>query len=125
MMRAQPVEIPGDGLQTRDLFFVADMADMADAIVAAVDARQGVLASIGSGEAGAIRRLHGSIAGLVGRADAPVHVAPRSGGIRHGVIDSRRARQTLGWTARTVLLDGLAQTLEGHRGAVPSTITEV
>jgi UDP-glucose 4-epimerase len=121
MLRRQPVEIHGDGLQTRDFVFVADVSD---AIVAAIDAREGIIANIGCGEAVTIRQLHASIAALLDCAEAPVHVAPRLGDIRHSILDSSRAHRILGWTARTGLLDGLVQTIEWHRSAMPGAITE-
>ena len=121
MLRARAVTIHGDGLQSRDFVFVADVTD---AIVAAVDDDSSIVANIGSGEAVTIRALREIIAVLVGREEPPLHVAPRPGDIRHSVLDVSLARRALGWTARTTLRDGLAATIEWHREAQTSTFAD-
>lgn len=121
MLRSLPVEIHGDGLQTRDFVYVGDVAT---AILAAVDDPLSLTLNIGSGTSVTIRHLFDSIATLVGYAAEPTYVAPRVGDVRHSVLDPGLAGTTLGWSAQTTLLGGLAATLDWHNAEVHQATTK-
>jgi UDP-glucose 4-epimerase len=107
MRRGGPVTIEGDGEQTRDFVFVADVRD---AIVRALDHGETDSLNIGTGRATSINELFRSLAAIAGYDAAPTHVAARPGDVRHSVLDIRRAEGVLGWTPVTGLRDGLQAT---------------
>lgn len=106
LARGEQTVIFGDGLQTRDFVFVSDVVD---ALLAATEHAGGVF-NIGTGEETTVAALHDACAELAGSSTRPLFEAPRLGDVRRSVLDVSRAREELGWSPRTTLTDGLAQT---------------
>jgi UDP-glucose 4-epimerase len=100
-------EIFGDGNQTRDFVYVADVVG---ALLAASAAPAGGLYNVGSGVATAVGRLHQLSVEVAGVEQEPRFGAERPGDLRHSVIDSSRAARELGWRAETTIAVGLART---------------
>jgi UDP-glucose 4-epimerase len=100
----------GDGLQTRDFVFVADVVD---AFVAAGDADAGGAFNVSTGRETTLRELQEAL-GL-----EAVERPGRLGDVRRSCLDPSAAARTLGWGARTPLRDGLDRTLAaiGHTRA--------
>jgi UDP-glucose 4-epimerase len=98
----------GDGTVERDFIYVSDVAD---AFVAALTATSPPTTfNIGSGEAVSLRRILQEIETVLGR---PVPVAFEPGRIvdvKRNVLDVTYARNTLGWSPRVTLADGLSRT---------------
>jgi UDP-glucose 4-epimerase len=107
MRRGAPVAIEGDGEQTRDFVFVADVRD---AIVGALDRRETDSLNVGTGRATSINELFEQLAAIAGYGLEPTHVAARPGDVRHSVLDVHRAEAVLGWSPVTQLRDGLRET---------------
>jgi UDP-glucose 4-epimerase len=106
MAAGEPVRIFGDGGQTRDFVYVADVVDAA---LAAVDHPGGVL-NVGTGVETSINELFGACALVTGYGNEPEHDAARAGDILRSVIDPGRALAELGWASRRSLEDGLRET---------------
>jgi UDP-glucose 4-epimerase len=104
--RGEGTLIFGDGLQTRDFVYVADVVD---ALLAAVGNAGGVF-NIGTGEETTVLGLHDACAAVAGRSDEPRFEPARLGDVRRSVLDVSRAARELGWSPRTTLAEGLAQT---------------
>ena len=113
MARGTETVIYGDGLQTRDFVYVADVVD---ALLAAAGGDGGVF-NVGTGEETSVRALHRSCAGVAGVADDPRFEPARTGDLSRSVLDVSHAARVLGWRARTPLADGLAQTWAWFRDA--------
>jgi len=111
MRQGAPVEIYGDGQQTRDFVHVADVVE---AIVLALHAGSGPL-NIGTGVAVSINELFAAMAALTGYDRPPVWRPERPGDLRHSHLDPARAASQLGWRPRVALRDGLHRMLEGTR----------
>jgi len=86
--RGEAPVIYGDGEQTRDFTFVADVVRAN--ILAAESEASGVY-NIGSGRSVSINRLAADIARLMGKDIKPVHQPPRPGDPRHTLSDISRA----------------------------------
>ena len=114
MLRDGPIEIHGDGRQTRDFVYVGDVAA---AVERAVRSDDGMTVNIGSGTATSVLELFDVMRDLSGYELEPVHRPPRPGDVRDSVLDVRLAAASLGWTARVPLPDGLERTLAWARSA--------
>jgi UDP-glucose 4-epimerase len=103
----------GDGLQTRDYVYVADV--VASNLAAASSDASGPF-NIGTGRETTVLELAEALDGLAGdRSFKPRHEPERPGEVRRIALDASRARQELGWDARVDLSEGLRQTLESLR----------
>jgi len=111
-LRGEALTIYGDGRQTRDFVFVADVADAV--LRAALSPATGV-ANLGTGLAQEILGLADAVAELAGH-HVPHRFAPsRAGDVRASCADAARARQLLGWSGGRPLAEGLAATLAWYR----------
>jgi UDP-glucose 4-epimerase len=124
LLRGEPLTVLGDGEQTRDFVYVADVAD-AWAGALANPASYGQVFNLGSGRETSINRLAELALAALGRSrrDHEIrHAAARPGELRR-VADVSRARAVLGWEPRTPFADGLAQTARWavrESGGVPA-----
>jgi len=106
----QPIEVFGDGTQTRDLLYVADCADFLLRSVA-TEAAHGQIVNAGTGRDLTINEL----AEIIGGGDLDVahtvHPHPQAE-IARLVCDTTKADQLLGWRPETSLEEGIARTSE-------------
>jgi len=105
--------VTGDGEQTRDYVYVADVADAVARALASADVTGAV--NIGTGVETSVNDLYRRLARLAGVARTPRHGPPRAGEQRRSVLDATRAKALLGWMAVTPLDAGLAKTLADFR----------
>jgi UDP-glucose 4-epimerase len=113
--RGEPIEIHGDGKQTRDFVFVRDTADAAVRLFAAAGAR-GRVVNIASGREVSVNELVATMLDVLG-ADVEVrHVEPRPGDVRRHLASVDLARDLIGYRPRTSLRDGLAETIAWYLG---------
>jgi UDP-glucose 4-epimerase len=122
LARGEPVEVFGDGGQTRDFIYVADVvAGLLAAMRAAAPAAP--VFNLCGGQAVSVLELAGLIAELSGSSLAVRHQPPRSGEIRHSVGDAARGRAALGLPAAVSLRDGLAATIAWVKAGQPGLAT--
>jgi UDP-glucose 4-epimerase len=113
LLSGEPVTVYGDGRQTRDFVFVADIASAA--LAAASHPPVGRV-NIGTGTETTVNELYRQLAALAGRGDAPVSYAPaRPGEVLRSCLDATRAARVLGWQPRVTLGDGLTATMQWLR----------
>ncbi|MGH3646206.1 MAG: NAD-dependent epimerase/dehydratase family protein, partial [Micromonosporaceae bacterium] len=104
LLAGEPTRVFGDGGNTRDYVYVADVVD---ALVAAASRPGGGRRlNIGTGQRTSDLELHRLVADAVGVDAEPEFAPARLGDLREMVLDSRAARETLGWVPRTPLVDG-------------------
>jgi UDP-glucose 4-epimerase len=106
-----PVTVFGDGLQTRDFVFVADVVRFLLAAMARAPQAAGEVFNICTGRTTTLLALIDTLARLHGRVPVVQHGDPRVGDIRESLGDPNRARAVLGVTAEVTLEDGLAALL--------------
>jgi UDP-glucose 4-epimerase len=100
----------GDGTQTRDYVYVADVVDAA---LAAASGEASGAFNIGTGHETSVLELVELLRELGGVEDfEPEFAAPRTGEVQRIALDCSRAAEGLGWQPATELREGLAQTLE-------------
>jgi UDP-glucose 4-epimerase len=100
--RGGTAPIYGDGTQTRDFIYVADVVEAFRA--AGASSAEGAL-NVSTGVQTSLREL----ATAVGIATEPA--PPRPGEILRSCLDPRAARAAIGWQARVALADGLHRPL--------------
>ncbi|MCX8196215.1 MAG: GDP-mannose 4,6-dehydratase [Acidilobaceae archaeon] len=114
-LAGKPLEVHGDGLQTRSFTFVSDTVG-ALLKLGACDNCAGEAFNIGSEEEVTILELAALVLELTGSSSPIVHVPPRQGDPRRRRPDTSKARERLGWKPRVSLGEGLMMTIEWYRG---------
>jgi UDP-glucose 4-epimerase len=104
----------GDGRQTRDYIYVADLAG---ALLRAGDSDAGGIVNIGTEEETSVLQIVQRLAELHGPDTPEPEFAPqRLGEIERSCLDAGRARDVLGWRAQTPIAEGLRLTYEAMDG---------
>jgi UDP-glucose 4-epimerase len=111
MAAGGPTQIFGDGEQTRDFVFVADVV----AALLAAAGHEGGVYNVGTGIETSVNRLHELCRSVTGVDSEPEYGPPRAGDVRRSVIDPGLAARELGWRAQTTLEEGLRETWEWTR----------
>ncbi len=114
----QPPVVHGDGKQSRDFTFVADVVDANLAAAdAPAEAAAGRAFNVACGGAHSVLELLDVLARLIGAAPEPMYVEPRAGDIRSSQADVSSARRTLGFEAKVGFEEGLRLTVAWYRNA--------
>jgi UDP-glucose 4-epimerase len=114
--------INGDGEQTRDYVYVADVADAVTRALAR-SAATGPL-NVGTARQTTVNELYRVLAGAAGIERAAEHGPARPGEQRHSALDWSRARRLLEWAPATPLERGLAETVAWARAVRRATDTQ-
>ena len=112
MAAGEETMIFGDGEQSRDFVYVADVVA---AILAAAGHGEGIF-NVGTGAETTVNRLHELCRKAAGVDEPPTHGPPRAGDARRSVLDASLAARELGWQADVSLEDGLRKTWEESQG---------
>ncbi len=114
LLAGKTITVYGDGEQTRDFTFVADV--VAANLLAVQQPVVGQVFNIGGGSQASVNQVLDLLAHL---ADRPAHVrreARQLGDARHTAGDTSKARLLLGWQPAVALADGLAAQLAWQQG---------
>jgi UDP-glucose 4-epimerase len=99
----------GDGLQSRDFTYVANVVDATLSAAVAADAA-GSICNIGCGAPKTVLDLIAAISRVVGREVTPQFAPPRMGDVKHSFADIAAARAVLGYEPKVEFADGVALT---------------
>lgn len=108
-LNQQPLQIFGDGSQTRDFIFVSDVVDATMASLEMTPENRTF--NIASGNETTILELAKTVQRITGSQIGLEFCPHRTGDIPRSVADTARARRELGFEARTSLEDGLSATI--------------
>jgi len=109
----RPIEIYGDGEQTRDFLYVGDIAEGLE--LAGEKPVNGQVLNLGSGEAITVNEVVRILSEITDRPIRVTRKPARPGDILHSRADVTRAKEKLGFVARTSVRDGLQRTLEAMK----------
>jgi UDP-glucose 4-epimerase len=113
--RGLPIEIHGDGDQTRDFTFVRDTADLTVAIHETPAAR-GEEINVATGVGTSINVLVSRMLEIMGKPDHPiVHTPERPGDVRRHQADASKLVGFVGRQPAVLSEDALAETIEWYR----------
>jgi nucleoside-diphosphate-sugar epimerase len=111
--RRQPT-IYGDGGQTRDFTYVANVVDGVLRACQAPDA-SGEVINVATGGRISLNQLFHTLRDLVGGKMEPLYRETRAGDVRDSQADISKARQLLGYEPLVSFEEGLEKTVEWHR----------
>jgi len=124
-LRGEPLEIYGDGTQTRDFIYIEDLID---AVVLAATRPDigGETSQIATSRETTVNEITDAIVRALaehGIARPEIRMAaPRTGDVKRNFSDTSKARALLGWECRWSIEEGMAETVRyfcsgGYRGA--------
>lgn len=111
LQRDQPIMVFGDGAQTRDFVYVADLADL---LARAVHGSEGVggVFNVGTGMRHSLLQLLSHLEKLSGKKIERHHEQQRLGDIQHSCADVSRLKRVFGSAPATPFDRGLKELLE-------------
>lgn len=110
-MANQDLQIHGDGTQSRDFTFVADVVE-ANRLAAASTRADGAVMNIGAGGRTTLNELAAMILAATGSSAGSVHGPERPGDVAHSLAGLTRARELIGYAPRVSIDAGIRSTVE-------------
>jgi nucleoside-diphosphate-sugar epimerase len=114
MVEGRQPTIYGDGEQTRDFTYVANVVDGVLRACSAPEA-SGEVINVATGGRISLNRLFETVKTLTGADVSPVYADPRAGDVRDSQADIGKARRLLGYQPLVALDHGLEQTIAWFR----------
>ena len=114
LLRGAPPTIYGDGEQSRDFTFVANVVD-ANLMAAEAEDGVGEVVNVACGTTVTVNELFRRLSSVVGASVDPVYAAPRPGDVRHSYADIGKARRLWGFEPRVGFDEGLERTVAWFR----------
>ena len=112
MASGESTTVFGDGEQTRDFVYVADVGR---ALLAAVGNDGGIF-NVATGRETSVNELHVACRRVTGSDREPEYLPAREGDVLRSVLDPALAARELGWRAEATLEAGLGVTWESMSG---------
>jgi UDP-glucose 4-epimerase len=109
----RPLTVYGDGSAERDYVHVGDVAE---AVLAALDAGVTGVYNIGTGVPTSVNALIELMTGLLGPPAGIEHAPPRAGEIQRSCVDVSKAARDGLWRSRTPLREGLERMIRATGG---------
>ncbi len=115
LTKGLPLEVFGDGTQTRDFVFVGDVV-RANLIAARSGSVPGETFNVGTGKETSINALAGIFqrSSLAPKKTRVVHLAARPGEIRHSVASIGKAKKVMGYTPGSGVVEGIRRFLSWY-----------
>jgi UDP-glucose 4-epimerase len=113
-LAGRPLEIHGDGQQTRDFTYVGNVVD-ANLAAARAPRAAGEAYNIACGTRLSVLDIATKLEAILGRPLPRHHTPARAGDVRDTLADVSRARQGLGYVPRVDFDEGLRRTVEAFR----------
>jgi UDP-glucose 4-epimerase len=116
MLAGLPAEITGDGGQTRDFTYVANVVEACRLAAAAGPEASGEAMNVGCNDRISVLELARIVGELTGAGIEPVFVPRRPGDVRDSQADISKAARLIGYRPRVSVREGLAATVDWLRG---------
>lgn len=115
-LTGQSVRIDWDGEQTRDYVYVKDVARLN---VIALERGSGTCYCIGTNRRTSVNDIYRALCEISGMEPAVTHAPKRAGDARDAQFDYSLAKRELGWEPQVALLEGMRETYEYFKAALP------
>lgn len=118
-LQQEPLEVHGDGLQSRDFTYITDAVHATLLATTAPQAAGGTF-NVGAGETHSVLDLVAALEEILGRRLSVRHTPPRSGDVRITLAGLSRASAVLGYRPEVSFSEGLRETVRyfAAQGAV-------
>jgi len=118
LQEGRPPTIFGDGEQSRDFTFIADVVQAN--LLACEGATEGArVYNVACGRRYTLNELFGRLRTAIGGDVEPEHGAPRPGDVRHSMADIGAITAELGYAPRVGIEEGIARTVDWYHRASP------
>jgi nucleoside-diphosphate-sugar epimerase len=107
----EPIEIHGDGEQSRDFTYVGNVVD-ATIRAAEAEGANGEIFNVAGGSPASVNRIADTIGEILGKPIERRHLPSRAGDIRNSWADLSKSERVLGYAPEVALADGLRRTIE-------------
>jgi nucleoside-diphosphate-sugar epimerase len=111
MLKGEPPQIFGDGLQSRDFTFVDDVVSANIKAMTAPKEAMGRVYNVARGERTTLLQIVDALNEIMGCDLAPEFLPERPGDVRHSLADTRRANENLHWLPQVSIKEGLRRTV--------------
>jgi nucleoside-diphosphate-sugar epimerase len=112
--------IYGDGEQTRDFTYVANVVD--GVLKAAVaPAASGEAINVATAHSISLNQLFATLRTILGVQSEPIYAEPRAGDVHDSLADLGKARRLLGYTPTVPFEQGLQHTVDWYRESTPAS----
>ena len=108
----QPLEVFGDGSDTRDYIFVKDISKLC---ITAMNSEHNDIYNAGTGIRTSLLELISIIEGETTRTTLKKFSPPRPGDVKHISLDIEKAKNALNWAPQTHLKEGIGKTWEWYQ----------
>jgi nucleoside-diphosphate-sugar epimerase len=115
LCEGRPPVIYGDGEQTRDFTYVANVVDGVLRAAQAPSTVRGEVINVATGGRISLNQLFRTIRDLVGADVEPQYRSPRAGDVRDSQADISKAMRLLGYAPTASFEEGLAKTVAWYR----------
>ena len=114
-LRGDPLEVHGEGRQSRDFAYIDNVVE-ANLLAARAPDVGGEVFNVGCGERVSLLEIIERLEKILGRPLARRHTAARAGDVAHTLADLSKSKRLLGYTPLVNFDNGLARTVEYFRG---------
>jgi len=115
MIKGESPIINGDGEQSRDFTYVANVVE-ANMLAIKASEISGDVINLACGEKTTVNQLFESIRQILHKDVSPIHEDPRPGDIRHSFADVTKAKKLLKYEPKISLGEGLEETILWYQG---------
>jgi len=107
ILQEKPIQINGDGKQTRDFISIFDVVEAFECAIKNIKGKRGNIYNIGSGKSITINQLAEILEKIVGSEITIKHVEQKNNEVRFSLADTALAKNELGFVAKRKLEDEL------------------
>ena len=114
-LAGQPLEVHGDGHQSRDFTYIDNVVE-ANVLAAQAPDVAGEVFNVGCGDRVSLLAIIEKLERILGTTLARRHTPPRAGDVPHTLADVTKSKRLLGYDALVDFDEGLRRTVEFFRG---------
>lgn len=114
-LKGKPIEVHGDGEQSRDFTYIDHVVE-SNVLAATAPRAAGEAFNVGCGSRISLNDVIGMLEKVLGRSLARKHTAARAGDVRHTLADISKGKELLGLEPRIDFEEGFRRTVDYFRG---------
>ena len=120
-LKGEPIEVHGDGSQTRSTCYVSDLVSGLLAMMDRADETRNEVVNLGNPDEHTVKNFAETVIRVASSTSTITHLPARSDDVKRRCPDISKARQLLDWEPSVSLEDGLTRTIEWMKTRVELT----